>query len=76
MAHGGRPANPASPNADLRSTYFSEDVHRFLRCGHTLGSLLREILDESFLGSYCPLPLTRVQFCLLKLISVNCNLQA
>lgn len=76
MAAGGKPASPLNPGADLRTTSYRDEVHRFLRCGHTLGSLLREILDESFLGEYCALPLTRVQFCLLKLISVNANLQA
>jgi DNA-binding MarR family transcriptional regulator len=76
MAAGGKPASPLNPGADLMTTSHRDEVHRFLRCGHTLGSLLREILDDSFLGGVCPLPLTRVQFCLLKLISVNGNLHA
>ncbi len=76
MPTGGKTATPARPSADPRTAAYKDEVHRFLRCGHTLGSLLREILDESFLGNYCPLPLNRVQFCLLKLISVNANLQA
>ncbi len=76
MATGGKTAIPALPSVDPRSAPYKDEVYRFLRCGHTLGSLLREILDESFLGNYCPLPLTRVQFCLLKLIFVNCSLQA
>jgi DNA-binding MarR family transcriptional regulator len=69
-------AAPAQPIVDRSSSDFDEESFRFLRCGHILGSLLREILDESFLGQLCEHPLTRVQFCLLKLISVNANLQA
>jgi DNA-binding MarR family transcriptional regulator len=51
-----------------------EDVlQRFLRCGHILSSLLREILEESYLSQRCSHPLTRTQFCLLKMISLNAD---
>jgi DNA-binding MarR family transcriptional regulator len=50
-------------------------LYRFLRCGHILGSLLKEILEESYLGQRCSHPLTRTQFCLLKLITVNADVQ-
>jgi len=50
-------------------------VHRLLRCGHILGSLLREILEEIYLSQRCSPPLTRTQFCLLKLITVNADVQ-
>jgi len=76
MAPRGNIAAPARLTVDRSSTDFNEETYRFLRCGHILGSLLREILDESFLGELCEHPLTRVQFCLLKLISVNAHLQA
>jgi DNA-binding MarR family transcriptional regulator len=49
-------------------------LHRLLRCGHILGSLLREILEESYLSERCSHPLTRTQFCLLKLITVNADI--
>jgi DNA-binding MarR family transcriptional regulator len=48
-------------------------LYRFLRCGHILGSLLKEILEESYLGQMCSHPLTRTQFCLLKLITVSAD---
>jgi DNA-binding MarR family transcriptional regulator len=47
---------------------------RFLRCGHILSSLFREILEETYLSQRCTHPLTRTQFCLLKLISLNAEL--
>jgi DNA-binding MarR family transcriptional regulator len=49
-------------------------LQRFLRCGHILGSLLREILEESYLSQRCSHSLTRTQFCLLKLITLNADL--
>jgi DNA-binding MarR family transcriptional regulator len=76
MAPRGNMAAPDHPAVDRSSADLNEETYRLIRCGHILGSLLREILDESFLGRMCPHPLTRVQFCLLKLISVNANLQA
>ena len=48
-------------------------LYRFLRCGHILGSLLREMLEESYLSQRCSHSLTRTQFCLLKLITVNAD---
>ena len=59
--------NPSAQDAD-------SGVTRFLRCGHILGSLLREILDESYLGERCERSLTRTQFCLLKLSTINAEL--
>mgnify|MGYP000647510216 CR=1 FL=1 len=53
---------------------FERGLQRFLRCGHILGSLLREILEESYLSQRCSHSLTRTQFCLLKLITLNADL--
>lgn len=36
---------------------------------------MREILEERFLNHTCTVPLTRAQFCLLKLITLNPELQ-
>lgn len=66
----GPPHSDGSPSAHDAD----RGVTRFLRCGHILGSLLREILDESFLGERCERSLTRTQFCLLKLSTVNAEL--
>jgi DNA-binding MarR family transcriptional regulator len=62
------------PGADSPARQADHGVTRFLRCGHILGSLLREILDESYLGERCGRTLTRTQFCLLKLSTVNAEL--
>jgi DNA-binding MarR family transcriptional regulator len=51
------------------------DFFRFLRYGHILSSLLREFLESSFLEQLCPHRLTRSQFCFLKLIAANSELQ-
>lgn len=75
VPRGSKAAVPIS-GAGRRPALLDREIYRFLRCGHMLGSLLREILDESYLRRRCPHSLTRVQFCLLKLISVNANLQA
>ena len=53
----------------------SDDFYRFLRSGHVLRSLLREFLEEGFLHQICQHRLTRSQFCFLKLITVNADLQ-
>ena len=52
-----------------------EGFYRFLRYGHILSSLLREFLESSFLDEFCPHRLTRSQFCFLKLIAGNSDLQ-
>jgi DNA-binding MarR family transcriptional regulator len=52
-----------------------DDFYRFLRSGHVLRSLLREFLEEGFLHRVCRPRLTRSQFCFLKLITVNTDLQ-
>lgn len=49
--------------------------YRFLRYGHVLSSLLREFLEEDFLRKVCPHRLTRSQFCFLKLITTNSDIQ-
>ena len=53
----------------------STDFYRFLRSGHVLRSLLREFLEEGFLHRVCQHRLTRAQFCFLKLITANTDLQ-
>lgn len=64
-----RGTSPAGPPAATDRVVQDADhgVSRFLRCGHILGSLLREILEESYLGERCGRSLTRTQFCLLKI---------
>jgi len=62
----GQVANPLPP---------SDGFYRFLRYGHILSSLLREFLESSFLEEFCPHKLTRSQFCFLKLIAGNSELQ-
>lgn len=52
-----------------------EGFYCFLRYGHILSSLLREFLESSFLDQFCPRRLTRSQFCFLKLIAGNSELQ-
>jgi len=52
-----------------------DQFYRFLRYGHVLRSLLREFLEEDFLGQVCAHHLTRSQFCFLKLIAANSELQ-
>lgn len=52
-----------------------DHFYRFLRSGHVLRSLLREFLEEGFLRRVCRHRLTRSQFCFLKLITANTNLQ-
>ena len=47
----------------------------FSRYGHILSSLLREFLESSFLDQLSPYSLTRSQFCFLKLIAGNSELQ-
>jgi len=59
-------ADPPSPGAGF---------YRFLRYGHILSSLLREFLEASFLDQLSPFSLSRSQFCFLKLIAVNSELQ-
>jgi DNA-binding MarR family transcriptional regulator len=76
MVPRGNKAAVSQADAGRSATPLDGEIYRLVRCGHMLGSLLREILDESYLRKRCPHPLTRVQFCLLKLTSVNANLQA
>jgi len=63
---GGRFEDGDLPNADF---------YRFLRSGHVLRSLLREFLEEDFLQQVCCHRLTRSQFCFLKLITAESDLQ-
>jgi len=74
MATGGEGVPESAAGARLAAGE-ERSLHRFLRCGHILGSLLREILEESYLSQMCSHPLTRTQFCLLKLITLNAELQ-
>ncbi len=52
-----------------------EGYFRFLRYGHILSSLLRELLEDRFLGELSTHPLSRTQFCFLKLITLNADVQ-
>ena len=52
-----------------------EGFFRFLRYGHILSAVLREILEEKFLRQLSTHSLTRAQFCFLKLIALNADLQ-
>lgn len=63
-AEAGRGNNPPS-----------DEMDRFLHAAHLLGALLREILEDRFLGTACPERLTRVQFCLLKLVALAPGIQ-
>jgi DNA-binding MarR family transcriptional regulator len=51
------------------------EFFRFLRNGHVLSALLREILEEKFLGELSLHSLTRPQFCSLKLVALNPDLK-
>ena len=65
-----------SPTREIFDETASDDqFYRFLRYGHVLRSLLREFLEEDFLRQVCPHRLTRSQFCFLKLIAANADLQ-
>ena len=66
IGSGGRPGDVNPPG---------DDFYRFLRSGHVLRSLLREFLEEGFLRRVCRHRLTRSQFCFLKLITANIDLQ-
>ncbi len=59
-------ADPPAPGAGF---------YRFLRYGHILSSVLREFIESSFLDQLSPFSLSRSQFCFLKLIAVNSDLQ-
>jgi DNA-binding MarR family transcriptional regulator len=52
-----------------------EGFFRFLRYGHILSSVLRENLEDKFLRQLTSHSLTRAQFCYLKLIVLNADLQ-
>ncbi|MGD8441273.1 MAG: MarR family transcriptional regulator [Holophagae bacterium] len=60
---------------DVVETAPGAEFYRFLRYGHILSSLLREFLEASFLDELAPHRLTRPQFCFLKLIAANSELQ-
>jgi len=68
----GRSAQ-TDPVADLSPS--GAGFYRFLRYGHILSSLLREFLESSFLDQLSPYSLSRSQFCFLKLIAGNSELQ-
>ena len=50
-------------------------VTRFLRYSHVLGSVLREILEDSFLRDRCGARLNRMQLCSLKLVTLASGLR-
>lgn len=52
-----------------------DGFYRFLRWSHILSSVLREILEDRFLGEVSPHRLTRAQFCCLKLTALNADVQ-
>ena len=73
MSEGNGRAEPLENIGE--SPLSGEGFYRFLRYGHVLSSLLREFLESSFLDEFCPHRLTRSQFCFLKLIAGNSDLQ-
>jgi DNA-binding MarR family transcriptional regulator len=73
MSHGAEPHGVLPSTGEARMG--GEAFYRFLRYGHILSSLLREFLESSFLDEVCPHRLTRSQFCFLKLIATNSDLQ-
>ena len=48
------PAGPDSVSVVATEWTSVEEYRRMLRFSHTLGSLLREILEDSFLAEVCP----------------------
>jgi len=72
---------PAGDGRSIDAGSFSESpnpgegFYCFLRYGHILSSLLREFLESAFLDRLNPYGLTRSQFCFLKLITGNSELQ-
>lgn len=73
MPLGQGRTDPSGPNIEPPSP--GEAFYRFLRYGHILSSLLREFLETSFLNQFSHHNLTRSQFCFLKLITGNSELQ-
>jgi DNA-binding MarR family transcriptional regulator len=71
----GSSAGPPGTSTSGEAVATSERLFRFIRLGHILSSILREILEERFLREVSPHPLTRAQFCFLKLIALNAGLQ-
>lgn len=61
--------------ADWGNNPPGDEMSRFLHAAHLLGALLREFLEVRFLESACPDPLSRVQFCLLKLVALAPGIQ-
>jgi DNA-binding MarR family transcriptional regulator len=66
------PPPPATGDLPLHA---GSRFHRFLRYSHILSSALRDVLEERFLSAVSTEPLTRAQFCFLKLITLNADLQ-
>ena len=73
MPIGSGRIEPAGKVANSQPS--GEGFYRFLRYGHILSSLLREFLESSFLDQLSPYSLSRSQFCFLKLIAGNSELQ-
>jgi len=74
MSHGSS-SGPSGTSFPGEAVTTSERLFRFIRLGHILSSILREILEDRFLREVSPHPLTRAQFCFLKLIALNAGLQ-
>ncbi len=74
MSRGSEPVGCGGRGGD-DGIASSGRVHRFLRLGHLLSSVLQEILDQELQQPSDHRPLSRSQFCLLKLISLNAGLQ-
>ena len=73
MPLGEGRTDPAGSHVD--PPFPGDGFYRFLRYGHILSSLLREFLETSFLEQLCRHRLTRNQFCSLKLIASNADIQ-
>jgi len=73
MPIGSGRLEPSSPAVEPPTP--GDGFYRFLRYGHILSSLLREFLETSFLDQLEPYHLSPSQFCFLKLIAANSDLQ-
>jgi len=76
MSHGNDLAPPSGPAAGVAPPPSpGRQFYRFLRYSHILTSALRELLEGRFLQQASPYRMSRLQFCLLKLVSLNADLQ-
>jgi len=75
MTQADLPGVPSRGIETLAPESWSGDLFRFLRGGHVLGALLREVFEEKLLGDLDLHSLTRLQFWTLKLIALNGGLK-